>query len=95
MLRRYAYALHRSNRSRADDQDTLVRAVSSSIYGSLEFRRLWDEARDLGDLALEDEAYERSIVGVDCEFYPGDRRSICALAYSPPYRRWLRGRLGS
>ena len=67
----------------------------SSIYGSLEFRRLWDEARDLGDLALEDEAYERSIVGVDCEFYPGDRRSICALAYSPPYRRWLRGRLGS
>ena len=67
----------------------------SSIYGSLEFRRLWDGARDLGDLALEDEAYERSIVGVDCEFYPGDRRSICALAYSPPYRRWLRGRLGS
>ena len=28
-----------------------------------EFRRLWDEARDLGDLALEDEAYERSIIG--------------------------------
>jgi len=43
----------------------------SSIYGSLEFRRLWDGARDLGDLALEDEAYERSIVNVDGEFYPG------------------------
>src|SRR3954467_14636129 len=30
VLRRYAYALHRSNRSRADDlvQDTLVRAIS-------------------------------------------------------------------
>jgi len=53
----------------------------SSIYGSLEFRRLWDGARDLGDLALEDEAYERSIVGVDGDFYPVDRRSICALAY--------------
>ena len=35
----------------------------SSIYDSLEFRRLWDGARDLGDLALEDEAYERSIIG--------------------------------
>src|SRR3954447_24315278 len=28
-----------------------------------EFRRLWDEAPDLGDLALEDEAYQRSIIG--------------------------------
>jgi RNA polymerase sigma-70 factor (ECF subfamily) len=30
VLRRYAYALHRSNRSRADDlvQDTLVRAIA-------------------------------------------------------------------
>jgi DNA-directed RNA polymerase specialized sigma24 family protein len=35
-LRRYAFALHRSNKSRADDlvQDTLVRSSPSSIYGS-------------------------------------------------------------
>jgi DNA-directed RNA polymerase specialized sigma24 family protein len=35
-LRRYAFALHRSNKSRADDlvQDTLVRALAKSVFDS-------------------------------------------------------------
>ena len=45
-----------------------AKVARQTLYGlrthDPEFRKAWDEAKDLGDLALEDEAYERSVIGL-------------------------------